>query len=99
MNSGTNAHTERILGIEDQVGLRIHEGSASNARINLAIADFDAAFEDAADDAFLSPGLAFAKFAVRVETGEFGAGSGAARRPVVGFAGTQNEILAIDSGN
>ena len=55
----------------------------------------DRAFEDAADDAFLTPDFAGLQFAVGIEAGELGAGAGAAGRAVVGFAGAEDEVSAI----
>ncbi len=54
-----------------------------------------ARLEAAADDALLNPALARRKLSVRGEAGELRAGSGAARRAIVGAAGAKHEIAAV----
>ena len=63
----------------------------------LSVAHLNAAFKDAADNAFLFPHLAFAQLAVGIQAGQLGTGPGAARRPVISLARAQDEILAVDS--
>ena len=67
-----------------------------NARIDLSISNRDPTFKDAADDALLLPYLALAESSVGIKTGQLCAGSGAAWRTIVGLAGTENKILAVD---
>src|SRR5690348_16818824 len=55
-------------------------------------------FKHTADYAFLAPHVTLAEFSVSDETCELGARAGAARRAVVGFAGTEHEIFTIDTG-
>src|ERR1017187_1338567 len=96
---GPDAVTERIALVENQLGIRIHVRGAGDLGIDLAIHDGNRPFEDAADDALLTPDLAGQQFAIGVEAGQLGAGSGAAGRAVVGFTGTEHEVLAIGAGS
>src|SRR5208337_2567773 len=96
--SYSNTHAQWIARIEHQLGLGVHESRSLNAGIHLAISHLHAAFEDAADNAFLSPGLPFADFAVRVKARQFRAGPRAAGRTIVGFPGTEHEIFAVHAG-
>lgn len=52
-------------------------------------------FEDRANDGGLSPNLACGQFPGSGEAGELGAGAGSAWGSVVGFAGTEHEVLAV----
>src|SRR5271166_4040252 len=85
--SYSNSHAQWIARIEHQLALDVHDSRYLNA-----------AFEDAADDAVLSPGLPFADFAVRVKARQFRAGPRAAGRTIVGFPGTEHEIFAVHAG-
>ena len=97
-SSSPNAHAEWIARVEDQVRVRVDERRALDARVDLPVAYLNTAFKHAADDAFLSPHLAFAQLAVGIQAGQLGAGAGAAWRSVVRLAGAQDEIPAVDSG-
>src|ERR1041384_6746442 len=57
-----------------------------------------APFKDTADDTFLAPHVALAEFPISKKTRELCARAGAARRTVVSIAGTQHEVLTIDTG-
>src|SRR6185369_3817952 len=51
--------------------------------------------EGAADNALLDPRFAFGELAIRCEAGKLGAGTGPARRAVVGLTGTQNKVATV----
>src|SRR5688500_8403486 len=96
-----DAPAEWIALVEEQRALRGHVGSSPDGGNDLArraIKPSVRRAEGAADDAFLHPGCALGKLAVRGEAGELGAGAGAARRAVVGLAGTQDEAARARAG-
>ena len=90
-----NSPAEGVAIIEQEGRFGVDEGRALDNRVDGVAGDADLAFEEAADDALLPPDLAFLQFAAGVEAGELGACAGAARRAVVGFAGTEDEVLAV----
>ena len=98
----TNAPAERITFIEQKNGFGIDEGGASNCGRDFpgrAVKPAETTGERAAENAFLNPRFAFLKFFVGGEAGKFGAGAGAARRTVEGFARALNKIARMRSGN
>lgn len=90
--------TERILWIKDQLTVGVDECRSGNAGIELAIAFDDAAFKQAADDAFLAPDLPGAQFSVGVKARHFCGSAGATRRAVVAFSRAEHKILAVRAG-
>src|SRR2546430_1369676 len=93
-----DAELERVIRTEDQGRLRTDVGRPGDPRDDPAALDAHRTLEDAADDALLPPDLAFVQLTVGVETGQLGAGAGAARRTVVGVAGTEDEVAAVGGG-
>ncbi len=65
--------------------------------VDCAVFDTYPAIESAADEAFLTPDLAWCEFAIGIKAGEFGGGSGAAGGAVVGFAGAEDEVSGVGS--
>src|ERR1035438_9545121 len=84
--SAGDSVAERVAAIEQKFGFRDDVGVPGNLRADFAIHHGDCSFEHAAGDAFLTPDLAGLQFAVGVETGQFGAGPGTARRTGVSLA-------------
>src|SRR5436190_11044434 len=93
--SSANSIAEGITLIQNQLSLGIDEGRAFDRRVNFVAVRADSAFKHAADNALLPPDLPFAQFAFGVQTSEFGARARAARRPVVGFARTEDKVPAV----
>ena len=90
--------TERIALIQQQGGLGIDKGGASNGGSDFsrrAVQPAKPARKGAAEDAFLDPGFALCEFCVGGEAGKFGAGAGAARGAVIGFARALNKIARV----
>jgi hypothetical protein len=95
-----------VGGIEDQRRLGRHERAPPDHRDHRralavlgAVRDrLDRPLEDAAEDAFLPPGLAGPELAVGVKAGELRARAGAAGRAIVGAARAQDEVPAADPG-
>src|SRR5690348_13481152 len=77
------------------MAVRVDECRAGDARVQLAVALSDAAFEKAADNALLPPRFTRAQLSIGVQAGHLGRRAGAARRAVVGASRTKNEILAV----
>ena len=67
--SNSNAQAERILGIEDEFCFGVYVRSASDAGVDLSIADRNSTLEYAAHDTLLLPDLTFFKLSIRVKTG------------------------------
>src|SRR5205085_6303860 len=91
---------EGIVGIEPQPGLAGNVGSAGDGRGDLAaVARVPAVAraEAAADQALLGPRLALFELALGRETGELGAGAGAARGAIVGTARAEHEVACARS--
>src|SRR5450432_3209715 len=86
---------ERIAVVHNQRSFRIHKSRSADARKNVAAPNLDRAFEDASDEAFLPPEIAGLELAIGVQTCEFRAGARAARRAVIGKAGTEHEIARV----
>ena len=84
------------MRVEHKLRFRIYKGRTFDAGIDFALSNRNAAFEDATDNTFLFPDLAFVEFPVGIKTGKLGAGAGAAGRAVIGFTGTEYKILAVD---
>src|SRR5450755_1392560 len=89
--SAGDSVAEWVAGVEQKFGFCVDVGVTGNFRVELAIHHGDCSFEYATSDAFLTPDLAGLQFPVGVETGQFGAGAGAARRAVVSLAGAKHE--------
>src|ERR1051326_3744522 len=89
---------ERIVFVEQKVRFRIDIGGARDLGINQPVFHRDRSFENAADDALLTPYLAGLQLAVGIEARELRAGAGAAGRAVVRAAGAEHEILAVRAG-
>src|SRR5262249_44839168 len=97
-----NAPAERIAFIEEQGGFGIDECGAGNGRGDFsrsAVEPAKAASECAAKDAFLNAGFIFFEFFVGRKAGKFGAGAGAARRTIEGFAGALDKIAGMRAGD
>ena len=90
-----NAELEGVGGVEDEGGFGCDVGGAGYGGNDSVFRGGEAAFEDAADDAFLTPDLAGGEFAVGGEAGELGAGAGAAGGAVVFGTGTEDEAAAV----
>src|ERR1700733_10255417 len=91
-------HAKGVCRVEEQRRLGADIGRAPDAR-NQGFADLiHRSLEDAAEDAFLSPSLTFLKQAIGEEACELRAGAGAARRTIVGLAGTEHKVTAIGGG-
>ncbi len=86
---------EWIVGIDEESGFRGDVGATGDTGDQGLVMETVSALEDAAEDAALAPGSAGGELTVGVEAGKFGAGAGAARRAVVGFAGAEDEIGAV----
>jgi hypothetical protein len=98
--SGPDAELEGVGGIEDEGGFGGDVGGAGDGG-SYGVFFFGggvAGFEDAADDAFLTPDFAGGEFAVCGEAGELGAGAGAAGGTVVFGAGAEDEVAAVVRG-
>src|SRR5438045_3553197 len=89
---------ERIGGIEQQRRLAGDVRRAGDGRDDLVALLPVFAAENAADDALLHPLVAGRQLAVGREARELGAGARAAGRPVVGLAGTEDEVPAVHAG-
>src|SRR5437879_6299250 len=93
-----DAPTERITLIQQQGGLGIDKGGASNGGSDFsrrAVQPAKSPRKGAAEDAFLDPGFALFEFCVGGEAGKFGAGAGAARGAVIGLARALNKIARV----
>jgi len=94
---------ERIVGIENESGFAVYEGSTGDDRSDFfRIGEgLEGTIENGADDAGLLPSFAFSKGAAGGEASDFGAGSGATRRAVISLAGTEDEVLGVggDAGS
>src|SRR5262245_27953685 len=90
---------QRIVRIQNQLGLRIHKSGTCNTGIDLAILHMHTSLKNAADDAFLFPDLSFLDLAISIQTRQLRAGPGTTRRAIVSLPRTQHEILAVHSGN
>ena len=66
---GPDSEAERILGIEDEFCFGVYVRSASDAGVDLSIADRNSTLEYAAHDTLLLPDLTFFKLSIRVKTG------------------------------
>jgi hypothetical protein len=97
--SDTNAHAERIFRIQQQLGLRIHKRRSLDTGIDLPLSHPDCTFKNAADNAFLFPGLAFLDLSIGIETSQLRAGTGPAGGKIVDFAWAEYKVLTIHSGN
>src|SRR5271156_3269287 len=87
---------EGSLRILHQLASGADESAPGDTRENAAAwPRFEAGAKAAADDAFLHPDFARAQLSVGMEASKLGAGSGSARRPVVGPAGAEDEIAAV----
>ena len=73
-------------------------GGTSDVGVDCAVFHSNPAVESAADEAFLTPDLAGGEFAVGMEAGEFGGGSGAAGGAVVSLAWAEDEVAGVGSG-
>ena len=88
--------SERVRGVLHQLAFGADERASGDARENAAARTrFEARAKAAADDAFLHPDLARAQLSVGGEARKLGAGSGSARRPVIGAARAEHEIAAV----
>src|SRR5580698_5202352 len=86
--------------MKKQIALRRDECRSSDTRNDLArrtIQQAVGSFETGAENSFLARGLAWSQPPLRREASQFGAGAGSAGRAVVGLAGTQHEVSAVDS--
>src|SRR5580698_9478223 len=88
---------EWIVRIDQQMGLRGNVRAAGDARHYPARTRCVTGLEYAAENALLAPDRAGSERTVGSETGELGAGTGAARGAIVGQARTQNEVPGIDT--
>src|SRR4051812_5620999 len=95
LDSLANAHAEWIAFVQNEIGFSIYKRGAFDRRNDFVSGDGNVAFKHAADDAFLSPCLAFFQLSIGIETSHLRAGAGTARRTVVAFAGAQNKVLAV----
>src|SRR5215472_5226552 len=95
--SSPNSHAERIPLIEDQFRFTVHKCRTPDRGIHLVANHFNAAFENAADDALLPPYLSRSKLAVAMQTRHLGTGARSAWRAVVCLAGTEDKVLAVDT--
>ena len=95
-DSCRDAPAKGVLWIEDEGRFRGDKSRAGNIWEELSIPLYQAAFEYAADHAFLPPDLTWSKDAFRIQAGQLCAGSGAAGRAVILFAWAEDEIAAID---
>lgn len=93
-----NAHLKRISRVEYEGRFCGDEGLAGDGGDDAIVGGFVGAFEDAAEDAFLAPGLAGGEFLIGCEAGEFGTGAGAAGGAVVFATGAEDEIAAVVGG-
>src|SRR5262249_951320 len=88
---------EGIVRVEQKRGFSGLVGASSNAGNDFLVFDSDCALEDGAEDSALSPDLAGFEISVGIEAGHLRAGSGATRRAIVGFAGTQDKVGAVSA--
>src|SRR5688572_24004389 len=99
--TSADAPAERIALVDQQRALGGNVGGARDHRRNAPGRAVDPAIggaKAAADDALLDPARTFGELAIGGEAGELGAGAGAARRAVVGFAGAEDEIAGVGAG-
>src|SRR6478736_1339158 len=90
-----NPPAKWVFLVKQLRGLGIHKCRARDDRCDLSgrtIQPGEFSRERAADDAFLHPGRAFGEFPIRRQAREFRARARAARRAVIGFAGTLHEV-------
>lgn len=88
---------EWIARVEDQVRVRGDKGRCGDVGQQNPIVFYQPAFKDAADHAFLAPGLARREQAVGIQAGELRAGAGATRGAVVLLARAENKVATVDS--
>src|ERR1041385_7819184 len=84
-----NAPAEWMAIVEQEGGFAVHECGPRDGRRDFSratIQPLETSGKGAADDAFLDPAIAFFEFPVCRQTGNLGAGAGAAGRAVVRFA-------------
>src|ERR1043165_336896 len=97
-NSSTDSHGKGIAIIDNQVCFGCDKCGALDARMDHVVDNSHRSFENAADDALLSPDLSFFQLTIGNETCQFRARAGATWRAVVGVAGTEYKILTIHAG-
>ena len=90
-----DAHAERVVRIEHQRRLGGDVGRAGDARDDLAVHDRAPCPRRRCRRCSPAARPRLAQLAVGDEAGELGAGAGAARRAVVGLAGTEDEVAAV----
>ena len=95
MISEANAVAKWVAWVENEIGLGANESLTRDAGDQLPIHQGNTALEHTANHAFLPPNIAFAQFAIGIQTRQLGACACAARRAVIGFARAQDEIFAI----
>ena len=89
--------SEWVLGIKDEGGFAIYESAPSNDGDDLVscgvfLVD---AFENGANDGSLPPDFAFGQLSGRCEASQFGTGSGATRRAIVGGPRAEDKVLRV----
>src|SRR5436190_9455163 len=91
----SDSPAERVALVDELRAFRVDVSDAPDRGRDPAVRAVEPSVrsgERAADDALLHPRRALGELAVGGETSELGAGARAARRAVVGVAGTQHEV-------
>lgn len=87
-----------IFGVKNQICLGCNEGGTPDAWQDLSVFDGNASLENTSYNALLPPNLTRSQLAVGVKASQLCAGAGAAGRTIVGLAGAEHEILAVNAG-